>query len=122
LPFGFLVELFLSLDLNLNIQELFFEGVLEDRLDLIETFLHLLQCFLFEQNPIVVLFKMLGQMIQVLKLLLVQDIVHLGKDWSVFLLQNVLINLELLLAEHQALMLLVNLVHQSRYQLLKLAM
>ena len=61
-------------------------------------------------------------MIKILELLRVEDVVHLGEDRSVFLLQYVLINLELLLAEHQTLMLLVNFVHQSGYQLLELAM
>ena len=65
---------------------------------------------------------MFGKMIKILELLLLEDIVHLAEDWSVFLLQYVLINLELLLAKHQALMLLINLIHQSRYQLLELAM
>jgi hypothetical protein len=116
------MQLFLPLDLKFNVLKLFLESILEDGLDLIETFLHLLKCFLFEEYPIVILFEMPGKVIEVLELLLLENIVHLSEDWRVFLLQNILINLKLLLTKHQALMLFVNLFHQSGYQLLELTM
>ena len=105
------MKLLLSLDLDLDILELLLEAMLEYRLNLIETFLHLLQGLFLEKDSVVVFFQMPGQVVQVLELLFIKDLVHLGKDWRILLLQNILIDLQLLLTEHKTLMLLVNLVH-----------
>lgn len=105
------MKLLLSLDLDLNILELLLEAMLEYRLNLIETFLHLLQGLSLEKDSVVVFFQVPGQVIQVLELFFVKDLVHLGEDWRVLLLQNILIDFQLLLTEHKTLMLLVNLVY-----------
>lgn len=61
-------------------------------------------------------------MIEVLKFFLVKNLVHLAEDWSILLLQDILIDFELLLTKQQALMLLVYLVNQCSHKLLQLAM
>ena len=53
------------------------------------------------------------QVVKVLELLFVKDLVHLSEDWSILLLQNILIDLQLLLTEHETLMLFVNLVNKG---------
>ena len=106
------MKLLLSLDLNLNILKLLFKSGFEHWLDLIETFLHLLKSFLLQQYSIIVFFKMLGQVIEIFKFLLVKNLVHLREDWSILLLQNILIHLQLLLTKHETLMLFINLINK----------
>ena len=55
---------------------------------------------------------MLRQMVQVLKLLTVQNFIHLSEYWVVLLTQDVLVNFKLLLGDHEVLVLLVNFVNQ----------
>jgi hypothetical protein len=55
---------------------------------------------------------MLRQMVQVLKLLTVQNFIHLSENWVVLLTQDVLVDFKLLLGDHEVLVLLVNFVNQ----------
>lgn len=105
------MQLLLPLDLNLNILELLLESVFEHWLHIIETFFHLVKSFLFQQYSVIVFLQMSGQVIEIFKFLLVENLVHLSKDWSILLLQNILIHLQLLLTKHETLMLLINLIN-----------
>ena len=64
----------------------------------------------------------MSQVVEIFKLLLVHDTLHLFENGIILLFEGLLVDSQLLLAQHQGLMFLLNFVHQISYQILKLVM
>jgi len=86
---------------------------LEVRFELVETLLKFAKCIFFHLTLFVVLFKVGAHVVEVFKLLVLEDSFHLLKDWSVFGLQCHLVLSKLLLLVDQALVLLLNLLYKT---------
>ena len=66
-----------------------------------------------------VLFEVSDQMVEVLHLFSEHNVVHLLEDRLIFLLQSLLVHGQLLLTQHQGVMLLLNLVDKISDQALQ---
>ena len=119
---GHLMKLLLSIYLELDVVHLSFKRLFELGLDFIEALLEFMKCLLFHHYSLVILLQAVRQVREVLHLLLRLDLLHLLEDGRVLLLQRVLVDSQLLLAEHERLVLLLNFVDQIRHQLLQFLM
>ena len=112
------MKLVLSVDLELDIILLSFKRLFELGLDFIEALLEFVKCLLFIHDSLVILLQAVCQVRKVLHLLLGLDLLHLLEYGRVLLLERVLVDSQLLLAEYEGLVLLLNFVDQIRHQCL----
>lgn len=120
IAFSFLFFLLLDFDVFLDVLLVCVQRIFHGGLHLVETVLDFLERLLLKLDAVVVLVKFGGQLLEVLQLLILDNLLHLVKEWIILILQLLVETRELLLAVDQRLVLLLDLLHQVVYEQLQL--